>query len=397
MTAIGVPLPHIATTPPEPLSRVGQPVAPDADVFRAGLYDARRELMRARAAALPLNVILGGFAPSLAGGELHLTPGVAQVRVPTTTWTATYPPAATKLYGPAESPSGVLPGVTDDGAYRAERRTPTVVQAGDGTTGPATGDSIVYLTFDGSAANRLRTAWGAVSGFLLDVFSVPVAWVRVASGAITMVRDLRPMPPWRPRIAQRIYAPVSQTVVSPLMLNTDSATLIPVDLGSFWLEAGQGVLLTLSVTLETALNLHAHEGVRVVFHVSRGDPADGFVDPHLWDTGTIMPAWATSFMNVGRNTFGLSHLFLPAQFNDPGAFTAQVAHFNGLVVTDIYAAWANTIRDGDFLGVRSAYLKAELVEVRKADDLFADLTTPPAPGLPSWGAQSFPPLSAPPT
>lgn len=393
MTSIGVPLPHIPVTPPQPNPRSDQPAAPDADQFRDGLYDARRELMRARAAALPMNVILGGFAPTLFSGALQLGPGVAQVRIPTATWTTSYPPATGKLYGPAEAPSGLLSEASHDGAYRAERRTAALVIAGNGTTGPATGDSIVYLKFNSSAPDRLATAWDGVSGFSLDDFSVPVAWVRVAAGQIIAVRDLRPMPPWRPRFAQRVYA-------SPLPLAKNTATLIPVDLGSFWLEAGQAILFTMGVRVSTPLSQHAHETVRVQFHLGRGDASDGFAAPHLWDS-PVVPASVTSCMNVGRNWFGTTQLFLPPNTTDPGAFTPGVFHFNGLVVTDISTAWkkndeTGSGRNGTFLYAQCAYLKAELVTVRKSDDLFANLVQPDwgARGqFPSWGAQAFPPVA----
>lgn len=349
--ALGIPLPNIETTPARPFPSSVRPVAPDADVFRDALYDARRELFRARGAIFG-NEIFGGFSCKIGpvASTLVISSGVAQLMVPRSSWSAT--PSSTKLYVPVP-----LAGGGTDGAFRVEKPASSI-SVGNGTTGPIDGhDHIIYLTYDETSQERSRYAWKQVdTGASIDWTSaVPIAWVRIAGGVFTLVRSIRWTPPWRPRITQmRFPEPWYE-------FSGASGGLIPgTDIGSYWLQAGMAVRFTLGVQLTGSLDAKVVRAARCTLHISRGDAADNFAQPHFWYGATAgqtpVPSLQCAFPVVGRTWINGDVLFVPREEDVPAIY-----HFNGIFVNDITRT--------DSCHIRHAFMRAELFQFARQSDV----------------------------
>lgn len=364
--SIGTPLPLLSVLPPPPSPTVDDPAAVDATTFVNGLWDARRELFRARGAVFN-NCILGGFAPTLTVGTVTIGRGVVQLMIPRAGWSATPSGGQLKVNNP-------LAGDGVDGAYRAERHGLTVFTVGDGTTGPvANDDSIVYLSYDQTVTDRIAVLYSTVDD-AEDIdwtIATPLVWVRTDGSDITLMRDLRVMPPWAPRTVQVRYASLTppETVAIPSSNPPDGTTsnsyLLPhTDIGSFWLREGEGVLFYVGIQFSGGFGQHpllACSNMDIA--MSRGDPDDDFQDPHHWYGGSrasrILPIWWSSVPMAGRSQQGFYFLFLPRAIGEsdvPGVF-----HFNGVWVPYLLQFGTNQPIHGYTKPVDSVIVKAEVL------------------------------------
>jgi len=383
-----VPLPSITTVPPSPFPTTAQPISPDATAFRTSLYDARREIIRARAAAGP-NMVLGGFHAIAGSNSVTFSPGVVQLGVPLSQWTTSYPPSAGYLYAPA-NPAGTAPLGTVDGSMRLELNDLTTLT----TVGafPADGEYIVYARYDPTTPYWVAvTAQTVAAVTTMDWSSaVPLAWVRVVSGAITAVRDCRPTPPWLPRIAQ--YVNIDAPIMIAPEYDSEEGLLVPCNIGSFWLVPGQAVWFTGQVQFEGSFDQKdpARPDIACKYSLSRGDPADSFATGHFWyggRAGTCFPVYHAAFPQISRNAWAFECLFLPKAFtavqpDEASQAAPGIFHFNGIYCTEFYTYSfkkdpEGPIHKSDGIKVVWATLRAEWVPYAVQSTVAA--ATPPTP------------------
>ena len=373
-------LPPIATDPPEPLPSSLAPVSPDADQMRRALYDARREIFRARQATVG-NAWLGGLAVTIPPGQgTHVTvaPGVASLVLPIGAWTDQ--PSGTKLlapHPPTSTPSNA------DGALRVEL--PSAITLTVGVHLPTSGDRILLLGYDETAAARASITAVAVSSSLTMPTAIPLALVTTAGGAVVRVRDMRPPPPWRPRMVQ-----VATADSRPFSFQTGSTSfaLVPgLDLGAFWLDAAHGVYLTADVRWTWPPGpIPVATGVAI--GISRAVATD-LTQPHWWftsdDTGAdAPPPHHEPYTGIGQlaATAGATHLHLETVLT-PGEHIGINADSTPYELTipglyDVNGVWVlNNRLQGT--GFTWASLAATVIPLRRS---YIGPATPPVP--PNW-------------
>lgn len=388
------PLPSIGVDPPQPFPNSTQRVPVDADMFRYALLDVRREMFRARGALLG-NKWLGGFAATAGASSVTFGPGVVSVLIPRDGWATTN--ANNKLVH--RTP---LDGAGYDGAYRAERRRTTTLQA-NGAPGhlPETGEAIVFAEYDDTKTDRIALAASTTFASHNPQSVVPLAYVKTNGGVVQHVRDLRAGPAWFPRITQRHYAPDGWRL-------GDGSLLPNMDHGSYWLTANTGVLFTISVRLRGDYDARRHRQFIVELALSRGDAADGFAQYHPWyGFDQIFPStqlaaelqlpegewefadnsswWPTSrhvITRLGHNSIAWRRVFLPrvytASSSPPDASTTipAVYHFNGIRLRGLTDRWMSSPKLNE-VDVLWASIKSELIWIRQTDVVEASAPTVP--------------------
>lgn len=355
-------LPAVGTLPGAPTPTADHPVAPNATEMRTALYDARRETFRARYAALG-SCWLAGLQPQLVDGTLQIGPGIVQLAIPYSGWSAT--PSGTKLLAPSPpAGSGI------DGAYRAEVHS-TITMRRDDTGFPRFQEYVVWAEYDETQPERVKFDFRVITDLdtsPLDLLrQVPLAYVSCGNTTVDYVRDLRaPYMPRTPRIVQVVFG----TLTDWTPIGTGDRIIPGTDMGSFYLDANHGVLFTIALRLNGNAGALGNQGFRAWVRLSRGRVNDGFVGWNRWyhsdyDTFPAYVGWQVP--RVGDSNYYWRHLFVPKPWSGeiagypvvvPGVF-----HFNGFTLDPA----ATATHDGGNTGVRWAFASAQYCTLRATD------------------------------